>query len=266
MAARALGAGQVLAVEPNPNRAARANELGVDEVLPVGPDLVGAVLDLTDGVGVDAAIECSGTEAGFNTGVEAVKAKGTVVQAGLHTGRASVDPMQWCLKDLHIEATWAYPVQVWPRVGRLVSTGRLPVERVVTSEIGIDDVVEKGFDQLIDPAGGDRRCSSPPPPCDVRDAGAPRSIGESAGWPDERGHRVRLSASLSAITGLAGPRRRSEAAGGFRGPAYGAPVRHKLAPSQVWDTMTSRAPVSRPVSATSARRSPTPTGPAHPNP
>ena len=157
MAARALGAGQVLAVEPNPNRAARADELGVDEVLPVGPDLVGAVLDLTDGVGVDAAIECSGTEAGFNTGVDAVKAKGTVVQAGLHTGRASVDPMQWCLKDLRIEATWAYPVQVWPRVGRLVSTGRLPVERVVTSEIGIDDVVEKGFDQLIDPAGGESK-------------------------------------------------------------------------------------------------------------
>ena len=34
---------------------------------------------------------------------------------------------------------------------------RLPVERVVTSEIGIDDVVEKGFDRLIDPAGGESK-------------------------------------------------------------------------------------------------------------
>lgn len=157
LAARALGAALVLAVEPNPNRAAKADDLGVGQVLPVGSDLVDTVLDLTDGVGVDAAIECSGTEAGLNTGIDAVRAKGTVVQAGLHTETASVDPMKWCLKDLHIEATWAYPVHVWPRVSRLVSTGRLPVEKVITSEIGIDDVVERGFERLIDPAGNESK-------------------------------------------------------------------------------------------------------------
>jgi (R,R)-butanediol dehydrogenase/meso-butanediol dehydrogenase/diacetyl reductase len=157
MATRALGAGKVFAVEPNPNRAAQADDLGVDQVIPVGPDLAGTVIDLTDGVGVDASIECSGTEAGFNSGIDSVRAKGTVVQAGLHTGMASVDPMKWCLKDLHIEATWAYPIHVWPRVSRLVAAGSLAVEKVVSSEIGIDDVVEGGFDRLVDPSGNESK-------------------------------------------------------------------------------------------------------------
>jgi (R,R)-butanediol dehydrogenase / meso-butanediol dehydrogenase / diacetyl reductase len=153
MAARALGAAKVFAVEPNPNRAASADELGVDQVIDVGPNLADTVLELSDGVGVDASIECSGTEAGFNSGIDSVRAKGTVVQAGLHTGMASVDPMKWCLKDLHIEATWAYPIQVWPRVSRLVAAGQLPVERVVSSEIDIQNIVEEGFERLVDPSG-----------------------------------------------------------------------------------------------------------------
>jgi (R,R)-butanediol dehydrogenase/meso-butanediol dehydrogenase/diacetyl reductase len=157
MGARALGAGLILAVEPNPHRASRFADYGVDQVVPLESDIGEQVMELTLGIGVDAAIECSGTQAGLNGGVDSVRAKGTVVQAGLHTRMASVDPMKWCLKDLQIQATWAYPVQVWARVGRLIATGRLPVERVISSQIGIDDVLEKGFDQLVDPSGGESK-------------------------------------------------------------------------------------------------------------
>lgn len=36
---------------------------------------------------------------------------------------------------------------------RLISRGALPVERIVTSQLGFDEIVENGFDRLIDPAG-----------------------------------------------------------------------------------------------------------------
>jgi (R,R)-butanediol dehydrogenase / meso-butanediol dehydrogenase / diacetyl reductase len=157
MSARAMGAGLVLATEPNANRAARAEGLGVDEVLPVGDEFEDRIQSLTGGVGVDSAIECSGTEAGLSACVTAVRSKGTVIQVGLHTGLPSVDPMQWCLKDLSIEATWAYPVHVWPRVGRLVASGRLPIERIVTTRTTLDQVVEAGFERLIDPSGGETK-------------------------------------------------------------------------------------------------------------
>ena len=61
--------------------------------------------------------------------------------------------MQWALKDITVEATWCYPVQMWPRIARLIASGNFPVERVITARIDAADVVSKGFEALLDPAG-----------------------------------------------------------------------------------------------------------------
>jgi (R,R)-butanediol dehydrogenase/meso-butanediol dehydrogenase/diacetyl reductase len=106
-----------------------------------------------EGVGVDSAIECSGSEAALNLCVEAVRNRGTVAQVGLHVKRASVDPALWALKDITVEATWCYPVTMWPRVISLIESGKLPVEKIITGHIRADDVVEKGFRTLLDPRG-----------------------------------------------------------------------------------------------------------------
>ena len=44
-------------------------------------------------------------------------------------------------------------MQVWPRIARMIAAGEFPVEKVITSRIAAEDVVEKGFDSLLDPAG-----------------------------------------------------------------------------------------------------------------
>jgi (R,R)-butanediol dehydrogenase/meso-butanediol dehydrogenase/diacetyl reductase len=154
LAASALGAGQVLISEPNRRRAAFAESLGVGEVLSdTGDELVQAIRDRTDGAGVDVAVECAGKEAALNTAIDAVRPQGTVVQTGLHVAPATTFPDRWASKDITIEATWCYGVTDWPRVIRLISSGRYPVERIVTSNLALDDVVTEGFDRLIDPQG-----------------------------------------------------------------------------------------------------------------
>jgi (R,R)-butanediol dehydrogenase/meso-butanediol dehydrogenase/diacetyl reductase len=35
----------------------------------------------------------------------------------------------------------------------MIETGSFPVEKIVTSQISIDDVVDKGFEALLDPTG-----------------------------------------------------------------------------------------------------------------
>ena len=79
----------------------------------------------------------------LNTCVEAVRNRGTVAQVGLHVRRASVDPALWAMKDITVEATWCYPITMWPRVIALIESGKLPVERIITGRIKADDVVEK---------------------------------------------------------------------------------------------------------------------------
>ena len=76
-----------------------------------------------------------------------------VVQTGLHTGPASIDPMQVSLKDLSVIGTWCYPIYDWPRIIGLISSGRCPVERIVTAQIPPEDIVAGAFEPLLDPQG-----------------------------------------------------------------------------------------------------------------
>jgi (R,R)-butanediol dehydrogenase/meso-butanediol dehydrogenase/diacetyl reductase len=56
-------------------------------------------------------------------------------------------------RDIALVGTWCYPVTDFPRIAGLIASGRFPVEKVVTAQIAIDDIVENGFETLLSPAG-----------------------------------------------------------------------------------------------------------------
>ena len=156
LASAALGASKIFVSEPNPNRRKQIEALGVTTrvVDPRSVNVVDMLREETEeGVGVDSAIECSGTEAGLNTCCDAVRNQGTAAQVGLHVKKASVDPALWALKDITIEATWCYPVTMWPRIIGMVQRGVYPLHKIISAQIMADDIVEKGFKTLLDPAG-----------------------------------------------------------------------------------------------------------------
>lgn len=155
LAARAAGAGAVYVSEPNRVRAALVAGLGAaDEVFdPRACDVAVEVRTRTGGIGVDVAIECGGSAPALNDCIRATRKAGTVVQTGLHTRPAEIDPMVVAEHDLTIEGTWCFRVRDWPRIISLIATGSFPVERVVTARIGHDEAVTAGFDVLVDPDG-----------------------------------------------------------------------------------------------------------------
>jgi (R,R)-butanediol dehydrogenase/meso-butanediol dehydrogenase/diacetyl reductase len=139
LCARAAGASEVYVSEPNAARRARAEALGVATVLdPSSGDVVEELRERTGGLGVDAAVECSGHPRGLDTAVRAVRKRGTIAQVGLFVGEASVDPMTWCLKEVTIVGTWCYWVYDFDRIAAQIAAGDLPVERVVTRRVDLD--------------------------------------------------------------------------------------------------------------------------------
>ncbi|MFW6192813.1 MAG: zinc-binding dehydrogenase, partial [Gemmatimonadota bacterium] len=83
--ARMLGAGLVIAVESVPKRQELARTYGADEVVDFTQvDPVDAILELTDGVGVDASIEALGAQTTFEACVEATRPGGTISNVGYH--------------------------------------------------------------------------------------------------------------------------------------------------------------------------------------
>jgi (R,R)-butanediol dehydrogenase / meso-butanediol dehydrogenase / diacetyl reductase len=154
LAAQAAGAGAVYLSEPNPVRAAGADVLGATEIFDPRMTKVPEELKArTGGIGVDVAIECAGNARALDDCVMSTRRAGTVVQTGLHVGKAEVAPMVWSENDLTIAGTWCYRVYDWQRIGALIQSGAFPVERVISARIGMDETVPAGFDVLIDPEG-----------------------------------------------------------------------------------------------------------------
>ena len=112
-----------------------------------------AIADLTEGRGVDMAVEASGSTGGLTGCMNSVRRSGKIVQTGLHTKPATIDAMKLSEKDISYVGSWCYLLTDWPRVIRLAATGKYPIEKMISNVIGIDDVVTKGFDVLIDPKG-----------------------------------------------------------------------------------------------------------------
>lgn len=159
MYALARGARRVVLVETDAERRGRGGRLGegLGEVVTVDPasePVVEVLADLTDGAGAAVAIECAGKEAALNVCIDAVRPGGTVVQTALHVRPATISAETLAVKDMALVGTWCYPVWDFPRLVALVSSGHLPVERVVTATVRLHDAVEQGFDLLTSGGNG----------------------------------------------------------------------------------------------------------------
>ncbi|MDY7529457.1 MULTISPECIES: 2,3-butanediol dehydrogenase [unclassified Cryobacterium] len=151
--AASLG-GNVFVSEVNPVRATLVRSFDVGVVLdPTAVDVPGWLRDRTEGIGVDAVIECSGNERALQAAIASVRSAGRISQTGLHTKAAAIDPMVISEHDITISGTWCFPVTDWPRIIDLIDRGRYPVEKVVTAQIAMKDVVAQGFDTLLSPTG-----------------------------------------------------------------------------------------------------------------
>ena len=79
------GAGEIIAVETMENRKELAREYGADHVVDFqAVDAVEAIMELTDGDGVDAAVEAFGADETFQNCIKVTKPGGTVSNVGYH--------------------------------------------------------------------------------------------------------------------------------------------------------------------------------------
>lgn len=108
--ARAMGATKIIGVEPNEANAEKARRLGADTVLRPGlkqgdkpyasdPELTQRIHDLTDGVGVDVALEMTGINASVNNAIRAARRGGHVILFGLKNGDAVIEKFDRMIVD-----------------------------------------------------------------------------------------------------------------------------------------------------------------------
>jgi threonine 3-dehydrogenase len=107
--AKALGARTVIGVEPMPSHIEMAKALGADHVIAPrnmenatyehDPELAKAVRSLTEGVGVDVALEMSGMPTSVNNAIACVRRGGDVILFGLKSGDQVIEDFDRVIVD-----------------------------------------------------------------------------------------------------------------------------------------------------------------------
>jgi alcohol dehydrogenase len=135
------GAAQVIAIDFDENRLGVAKQLGATHTMNAGAaDLVAEVKALTDGQGVDVAVEAVGVPATFTMCVDLVRPGGHVANVGVH-GK----PVQLNLQDLWIQnitiTMGLVNTTTLPMLLKLVAQHKLPAAELVTHRFALSDVL-----------------------------------------------------------------------------------------------------------------------------
>jgi (R,R)-butanediol dehydrogenase/meso-butanediol dehydrogenase/diacetyl reductase len=154
--ARAAGAGTIFVSEPRDARRERAADCGATELVdPMSTDAVEHITSHTDG-GADIAFEVAGVEASFNAAVESTAPSGHTTVVSIWEEEVSTHPNTLVLGERTVKGTLAYlggprSDEEYGMVIDMLADGRLDPEPFITDRIGLEEIVEDGFERLIDP-------------------------------------------------------------------------------------------------------------------
>jgi 2-desacetyl-2-hydroxyethyl bacteriochlorophyllide A dehydrogenase len=166
---RLTGVSQIIVVEPIVRRRELARQMGADVALDAG-DVANAIRDLTDGAGVDLAIEASGSTGALDQALEALVFGGTCVVCSwygtkpvqlklggpFHRRRLRIVSSQVSTIDAALQPRWTHARRLalardlLPRLdlGSLISH-RIPVERAAEAYALVDQHADQAVQVVL---------------------------------------------------------------------------------------------------------------------
>ena len=155
--AKLMGATTIIGVDTVPARMSIAKKLGADHVIDFkAVDPVEEIMRLTDGRGVDVAIEALGTQPTFEAGLKALRPGGTLSSLGVYSTdlRIPLGAFAAGLGDNKIVTTLCPGgKERMRRLMEVVSSGRADLKALVTHRYKLDDI-EKAYDLFANQRDG----------------------------------------------------------------------------------------------------------------
>lgn len=147
--ARLMGATRIIVVDGLDSRLAVARRMGADECVNFREcDPVEAIMQLTDGRGVDVAVEALGTQSTFEGALRVLRPGGTLSSLGVYSTdlKIPLGPFSAGLGDNKIVTTLCPGgKERMRRLMSVVASGRVDLKPLVTHRFKLDDI-EKAYD------------------------------------------------------------------------------------------------------------------------
>ncbi len=137
-----------------------AKKLGADWVVNIQEkNLLERVAELTDGVGVDVTLECSGNAKGTDAGILATRKRGQLTQIGLPGKPITIDFEKICYREIRVTGSLGSRWTSWEKALALVKDRKVLLEPLASDIIPLSDwkkafdmfEAKKGLKIVIDP-------------------------------------------------------------------------------------------------------------------
>lgn len=142
--AKIMGATTIIAVESVPERMEMARRMGADHVIDfTREDAVKEILRITDGRGVDVAIEALGRQETFEAGLRVIRPGGTLSSLGVYSKDLHIplDAFAAGLGDHKIITTLCPGgKERMRRLMEVIASGRVDTRPLVTHHFALDDI------------------------------------------------------------------------------------------------------------------------------
>ena len=154
LGARAAGARHIIAIDLSDAKLELATSLGATHAFNAGnPDCLEQVRQATSG-GVEYAFELAGSVRALDLAYRITRRGGTTVTAGLPppTATFALPPVNLVAEERTVKGSYigtCVPSRDIPRYIELYQQGRLPVDRLLSGRMKLDDI-NHGFDLLHD--------------------------------------------------------------------------------------------------------------------
>jgi len=150
MCAKAAGASTVISIETAAARKVLAKECGADMILdPKECDVVAEIKKLTKGSGADVSFECVGHKTTGPLAIDVIRNHGKAVIVGIFEEPSAFNFFSLSGTDKVVIGTLAYTIDDFQGVANLLASGQIKAEPLITGKIKLDDIVEKGFEELV---------------------------------------------------------------------------------------------------------------------
>ena len=135
------GAAQIVAIDLDENRLEMAKKVGATHGVNSGAsDWMDQVLALTDGYGVDVAVEAVGVPETFAMCTRLVRPGGTVANVGVHGKAAPLELQDLWIQNINISMGLVNTTTLGMLL-KLVAQHKLPVDKFVTHRFALSDVM-----------------------------------------------------------------------------------------------------------------------------
>lgn len=149
--AKTAGAAKIMVVEIEPLRMEIAKKMGADICInPKTEDPVKRILEETQGMGADIAIDMAGVQQSIDLGLKVLRKGGRFSAFGIPSGKITLDYNSIIFKGLTLYGiSGRLMFDTWFKVRNLLMNKKLDISPVITHKFKLEEF-DKGFSAMLD--------------------------------------------------------------------------------------------------------------------